>query len=97
MPLFCLIGRDGEKGPDHRMRHRAAHLAALEPLDKAGRIRHAGPLLDAAGTPRGSVVVFEAPGLDEARALMARDPFVVEGVFESWEVLETRATFPATP
>jgi uncharacterized protein YciI len=94
MPLYVLIGRDGDKGPEHRQRHRAAHLAGLEPLDKARRIRHAGPLLDPDGTPRGSVVVFEAPSLDEARAVMARDPFVVEGVFGSWEVYETRATFP---
>jgi uncharacterized protein YciI len=95
MPLFVLIGRDGEKGPEHRLRHRAAHLAGLEPLDRAGRIRHAGPLLDAGGTPRGSVVLFEAASLDDAQALMARDPYVLEGVFESWEVHETRATFPA--
>jgi len=97
MPLFVLIGRDGDKGPDQRLRHRAAHLAALEPLDKAGRIRHAGPLLDAGGTPRGSVVVFEAASLDEARALAARDPYAVEGVFESYEIHETRAVFPAAP
>jgi len=97
MPLFVLIGRDGEKGPEHRLRHRPAHLAGLEPLDRAGRIRHAGPLLDAAGTPHGSVVVFEAASLDDARALAARDPYVVEGVFGSYEIHETRAVFTATP
>src|SRR5262245_37178577 len=95
MPLYVLIGRDGTKGPEPRMRNRPAHLAGLEPLDRAGRIRYAGPILDPAGTPRGSVVVFEAASLDDAHAVAAKDPYVTEGVFESWEVHETRQVFPA--
>jgi len=56
---------------------------------------YAGPLLDDAGSPCGSVVVFEAEDLASARRFAAGDPYVVEGVFERWEVLETRRVFPS--
>src|SRR5690606_31953984 len=93
--LFVLIGRDGAQGAALRPRMREAHLANLKPLADAGRVVHAGPMLDDAGAPCGSVVVFEAPDLASARAFAASDPYVVEGVFESWEVRETRRVFPA--
>ncbi len=94
MPLYALIGRDGPRAAELRPLHRKAHLESLEPLERAGKIRHAGPLLDEAGRPVGSLVVFDAASLDAARALAARDPYVVEGVFASHEVRETRAVFP---
>jgi uncharacterized protein YciI len=95
MPLYAFVGFDGPRGAELRKRHRPAHLAGLEPLAAAGRIRHAGPLLDAAGAPVGSLVLFEAEGLDDARAIAARDPYVTEGIFERYAVHETRAVFPA--
>lgn len=94
MPLYVFIGHDGPRGPELRKLHRAAHLAGLEPLDVEGRIRHAGPLLDASGEPVGSLILFEAESLDAARTLAARDPYVVEGIFERHEVHETRVVFP---
>lgn len=94
MPLYAIIGRDGPRGLELRKRHRDAHLAGLEPLSAAGRIRHAGPLRDADGNPCGSLVVFEAESLAAARAQAAADPYVVEGVFESHEVFETVKVFP---
>lgn len=90
MPLFALVGRDGPGAPALRAAHRPAHLAHLRPLAAAGRIRFAGPLLDAAGAPCGSLVVFEADDLAAARSLAARDPYVVHGVFGSHEVLGTK-------
>lgn len=94
MALFVLIGRDGARGPELRARHREAHLRNLEPLSRAGRVVYAGPLLDDAGAPCGSVVVFDAPDLDAARRFAAGDPYVVEGIFERWEVLGTRQVLP---
>src|SRR5690606_26279258 len=93
--LFVLIGRDGARGAELRPRVREAHLANLKPLADAGRVVHAGLLLVEGGAPGGSVVVFEAPDLASARAFAASDPYVVAGVFESWEVRETRRVFPA--
>lgn len=94
MPLFAFLGHDGPDGPALRQRHRPAHLEGLEPLAAAGRIRHAGPLLDAGGAPVGSLILFEADSLAEAQAIAARDPYVVEGVFARHEVNETRVVFP---
>jgi uncharacterized protein YciI len=93
MPLFALIGRDAPGAPELRKRHRPAHLEHLRPLARAGRVRFAGPLLDG-GVPVGSLVVFEAESLAAARALAARDPYVVHGVFASHELRETRDVLP---
>jgi hypothetical protein len=93
--LFAWIGRDGPRGAELRPLHRPAHLANLEPLTRAGRVVHAGPLLDASGQPCGSLILFEAPDLAAARALAAADPYVTAGVFASFEVLETRRVLPA--
>ena len=91
MPLFVLIGRDGPDGIALRKRHREAHLANVAPLKEAGRMAYAGPLLDEDGQPCGSVLIFEADGLEAARAFAATDPYVVEGIFARYEVIETRA------
>jgi uncharacterized protein YciI len=95
MPLFAWIGRDGPRGVELRGLHREEHLRGLEPLDRAGRIRFAGPLLDDAGKPAGSVIVFEADSLAAARAIAGADAYAQRGIFASWEVFETRAVFPA--
>ena len=79
MPLYIYIGHDGPRGGELRKIHRPAHIASLEPLEADGRIRHAGPLLDPDGKPVGSA---------------ARDPYVVQGIFERHEVYETRIVFP---
>jgi uncharacterized protein len=89
MALFVLIGHDGPRGAELRKIHRPAHLAGLEELERAGRIRHAGPMLGDDGAPVGSVVLFEAASLAEARAIAARDPYVTEGIFARYEVRET--------
>ncbi len=94
MPLFAIIGRDGASGLELRKQHREAHLANLRPLVEQGRVRYAGPLLDADGSPRGSLIVLEADDLAAACALADGDPYVTEGIFESHEVIETRQVFP---
>jgi uncharacterized protein YciI len=94
MPFFILIGHDGPGGLELRKVHRSAHLAALEPLASAGRIRHAGPMLGDDGAPIGSVVVFEAADLAEAQAIAANDPYVTQGIFTRYEVRETAVVFP---
>ena len=91
MPLFCMIGRDGPQGLARRKIHRKAHLANIEPLEKAGHMPYAGPLIDEDGQPCGSVLIFEASDLASARAFAATDPYVVEEIFTSHEVIETRA------
>jgi len=94
---YVLIGRDGPRGLELRKQHRPAHLANLAPLAEQGRVVYAGPLLDEAGAPCGSVVVFEAESLAAARSFAAGDPYVVHGVFERWEVLASMQVFPEIP
>jgi uncharacterized protein YciI len=38
--------------------------------------------------------VFEAESLEVALDFAAHDPYVVHGIFERYEVRETRAVFP---
>ena len=54
----------------------------------------AGPIRAADGNPCGSVVVFEAADLAAAQAFAETDPYVVEGIFASFEVHETLQVFP---
>jgi len=94
MGLFVLVGRDGARGAQLRKQHRDAHLANLRPLADAGRVIYAGPLLDDAEQPCGSVIVFEAASLEAARLFAAGDPYVIHGIFESHEVFGSRQIFP---
>jgi uncharacterized protein YciI len=82
MPLFVVIGHDSPDGPAKRPDVRPRHLDHLRPLAEAGRLRIAGPLLDKTG----SLIVLEADSLADAWALVARDPYVTEGVFNRVEV-----------
>jgi len=91
---FIWIGRDGPRGAELRRLHRPAHLAGLEPLAQAGRIRFAGPLRTPEGQAVGSVIILDAPDLEQARAIAARDAYATQGVFESWEVFETTVVHP---
>ena len=91
MPLYAMIGKDGPRALELRKIHRPAHLAAIEKLHAAGRVRFAGPLLDEFQSPTGSLVIFEAESLNRARAIAAGDPYVTEGIFDSWQVHETKA------
>jgi uncharacterized protein YciI len=94
VPLFGWIGYDGPRGAELRKLHREAHLANIAPLDAAGRVVHAGPLLGDDGTPIGSLILFEAPDLAAAKAVAAQDPYVVAGVFARYEVRATPVVFP---
>ena len=94
MPLFVYRGSDGPRGLELRKTVRDRHLAHLQSLTDAGRIRFGGPLLDADDNPCGSLVILEADDLESARKIAESDPYLVEGVFERVEVLGTRAVLP---
>jgi len=88
--LFVLIGRDGPDGKRLRQEVRPDHLAHLEPLARAGRIVVAGPFTDGSG----SLIVFEAESIEDAKAIAVNDPYVRRGVFASWEVRPFRRVLP---
>jgi uncharacterized protein len=90
MPLFVIIGHDAPDGPTKRPDVRPRHLAHLRPLSEAGRVKLAGPFTDKTG----SLIVVEATDLGEVWSLVAKDPYVTEGVFNTVEVKPFTQVFP---
>jgi hypothetical protein len=90
--LYVITGRDAPGSLPIRRRVRAAHLVHIRELLDAGRVVLAGPcpVTDSADPGEvgfsGSVIVAEFPSLDDARAWIAADPYVTDGVFETHEV-----------
>jgi len=82
--LYVVIAEDRPNGLEHRLAVRPAHLRHLESLGE--KLVLAGPFLDANEKAIGSLVVIDAASQAEAEALAAADPFVREGVFESYRV-----------
>jgi uncharacterized protein YciI len=98
MAQFLLIGHDGPQGPQRRNRHRQEHVAYWTELDEAGRVTLAGPIRDEANQASvGSMIVFEAADLTEARDVVRRDPYAAGGVFESLTVAPFKHVFPQKP
>ena len=94
MPLFVYQGQDGPDGLELRKTVRERHLAHLKALVDAGRVRFAGPLIDASEAPCGSLVIFEADDLESARSVAESDPYLTEGVFARIDVQGTKAVLP---
>lgn len=90
--LYAIIGRDGPDALAKRRVVRPAHLERVHALVQAGRMLVAGPL-PAIDSPdpgpagfAGSLIVAEFESLEAARAWIAADPYVTDGVFASVEV-----------
>jgi len=90
--LYVFAGRDAPGALTIRRRVRPQHLERVLHLLDAGRLIVAGPCpaIDApdpgpAGFS-GSLIIAEFESLDAAHAWAAADPYVTEGVFESWDV-----------
>ena len=88
--LYVIIGHDAPDAREKRPHVRPAHLAHLDPVARAGRIRLAGPFLDRTG----SLIILEADSAAEVWALVARDPYVTEGVFNRVEVKPFQQVLP---
>ena len=77
MTRFVFHGVDradaGGLRADTRDAHAAYHRDRGNPVG--------GPLLDEDGSPCGTLVVFDATDLDEARTIVSADPYVRAGLF----------------
>ena len=80
--MYVLIGYDAPNGQELRKIHRAAHLKKLSELAKAGKVVLAGPFTDGSG----SLIVFNAATRTEVELIAKTDPYVMERVFESYEI-----------
>jgi uncharacterized protein YciI len=97
---YAIIGQEAKDALAARLAARPAHLARLEALRDAGRLRLAGPFpaIDAVDPGpagfSGSLIVAEFASLAEARAWADADPYVAAGVFASVDVRPLRITLP---
>jgi len=85
-----IIGHDAPDAREKRPQHRPAHLRHLEPLDRAGKILLAGPFTDGSG----SLIIVDMDSRAAVWELVARDPYVVNGVFNRVEVKPFLQVFP---
>ena len=79
--LFAMIAHDKPNGLAKRQEVRPQHLKHLESLGE--RVVLAGPFLDDKGDMTGTFLAFEAESYEDAKATIDRDPYVLEGVFDS--------------
>jgi uncharacterized protein len=82
--LYALLCTDKPASVDLRMAVRPEHLAYLGSL--GSKMKAAGPFLDDAGSPTGSLVIIEAESRAEAEAMAAKDPYAIAGLFASVEI-----------
>ena len=66
----------------------------MDGLDADGRVRYGGPLLDENTAVVGSLIILEAEDLEAAKATFGRDPYITNGVFDHYDVIETRQIYP---
>lgn len=90
--LYVIIGKDAPGSLARRRAVRGEHLTRIRALSDAGRVAIAGPC-PAVDSPdpgeagfTGSVIIAEFPSLESAREWLVGDPYVTEGVFESFEI-----------
>ena len=89
--LFALICTDKPQSLDLRLATRAAHLAYLQTY--AAKITQAGPLLDPAGRPCGSLLLIDVEDAAAAAGFAEADPYARAGLFESVVIRAYRAVF----
>ena len=97
---YMILGTDREHSLDARLAARPAHIARLQALADAGRLKLAGPLpaLDSedpgpAGFT-GSLIVARFGSLPEARAWADADPYLAAGVYVRVDVRPFRPVLP---
>ncbi|KPF45009.1 YciI-like protein [Rhizobium sp. G187] len=84
--LFAVICADKPGHLNLRMETRPPHVEWLNGLNAEGKLKIAGPFLDADGKPCGSMLLIAADDLDGAKALAAQDPYAQVGLFETVEI-----------
>ncbi len=82
--LFIVSGRDHPNGIEARLKHRAAHRAYYAALGED--LVLAGPYLDPAGEPIGSMIIMRAESQEQAEAFAHADPYWIERVFSELSV-----------
>ena len=97
---YLIIGTDVANSLENRMAARPAHLARLQALADAGRLKIAGPMpaIDsenpgAAGFT-GSLIVASFENLQQAQTWALEDPYLEAGVYAKVEVRPFKLVLP---
>ena len=85
MWMVLAWDRPGPEAATERQRLLAAHLAHVE--ETMDRLLVAGPLTDAEGAVRGSLLILDVADEPAARAFMAHDPYSGGAI---WATVEYR-------
>lgn len=92
MPYFAVIGFDH---PPHSMalreKLRSEHRAFSQ--GKSDVTRLAGALYDAEGNQCGTLKIFEAESAQQVRDWYKNEPFLNNGVYKDFHVIEWRLAF----
>jgi uncharacterized protein YciI len=97
---YVIIGNDKKDSLSARLAARPEHLARLEALRDAGRLKLAGPFpaIDAVDPGpagfSGSLIVAEFGSLGEAREWADADPYLAAGVYSGVEVRPFKPVLP---
>lgn len=98
--LYAIMARDVASSSQLRPQVRPRHLTHLKTLTDRGQVVFAGPH-PAIDSPdpgpagfSGSLIIAEFDSLQAAREWSAKDPYVVEGVFEQVEIKPVIQAFP---
>lgn len=84
--LYVLLCTDKPDALSLRLDTRPAHVAYLDALNAAGKLKFAGPFLGGDGKPNGSLVMLEVADQAEAEAIASRDPYALAGLFATVEI-----------
>jgi uncharacterized protein YciI len=97
---YLIIGTDVANSLENRMAARPDHLARLQVLADAGRLKIAGPIpaIDsenpgAAGFT-GSLIIASFENLHQAQAWALEDPYLESGVYAKVEVRPFKPVLP---
>jgi uncharacterized protein len=89
---MTVFVREMRFGDPRRLEIRPAHRDHLRELFEAGKVRSAGPFADDSG----GLIVYEVADEDEARRLVADDPYTAAGVVEEVRLTEWTVILPPT-
>lgn len=84
MMQFVVTAYDGAGKLSKRMEVRPRHLEGMKKL--GSHVVCAGGLLDEEGKMKGSVLIMEFENREDLDAYLAKEPYVVEGVWEKIEI-----------
>ncbi|WP_448582872.1 YciI family protein [Thermaurantiacus sp.] len=92
MPIYAIHCIDKPMQQALRASTREAHLAYVR--ERMDQLLVAGPLLDEAGEPIGSMLLIEFPDYRSAVTFAANDPYARAGLFASIAVTAWRQVLP---